>query len=106
MIATPCCGEAVEHGKSGFIVPPRDARSIVGALEELLDPGRLEAMSAAAYAREGAFSPRRLSRNMIRALRPDGRPTLACQGKMTEKSSVDSASSRTRIGIVTGYLSS
>ncbi len=84
VIATPCCGEAVEHGKSGFIVPPRDARSIVGALEELLDPGRLEAMSAAAYARVDAFSHKKIIPQYIRALRPDGRPTLAAKGRDRE----------------------
>jgi len=73
VIATPCCGQVVEHGVSGFIVPPRDSRSIAEALEELLEPGRLEAMSAAAVARASAFSPSRILPDYLRVLRLDQR---------------------------------
>jgi glycosyltransferase involved in cell wall biosynthesis len=60
VIATPCCGDVVEDGVSGFIVPSRDAQSIVNALVQLLVPERLEAMSAAAHLRAGEFSPERI----------------------------------------------
>jgi glycosyltransferase involved in cell wall biosynthesis len=43
------CRQAVDHGSSGLLVPPRDPAPLVAALEALLgDPGRRAAMAAAA----------------------------------------------------------
>jgi len=69
VIATPCCGAVVEHGKSGFIVPPRDPQAIVEALEALLEPGRLESMSAAACARVDEFSTENIFPHFMRVFR-------------------------------------
>jgi glycosyltransferase involved in cell wall biosynthesis len=61
VIATPHCGEVVEHGINGLIVPARDARSLAEALMEVGgDAGKLEAMSLAAPARADRFTPGRV----------------------------------------------
>ncbi len=52
VIATPNTGSIVEHGKSGFIVPPRDMDALVAALERfLIEPGLLTRMRTAACER-------------------------------------------------------
>ncbi len=49
-------GEIVEHGRSGFLVAPDDARSIADALRSLAaDRGRIEVMAREARARYGTF---------------------------------------------------
>ena len=61
VIATPNCGEVVNHGVSGLIVPPGDSRALVEAILEIGgDPGKLEAMSAAAIRRATDFTPNRV----------------------------------------------
>lgn len=61
VISTPQCGEVVEHGVSGLIVPPRDARALTEAILEIgRDSGKLEAMSVAALRRAGDFAPDRV----------------------------------------------
>lgn len=60
VIATPACGEVVEDGINGRIVPLRDATAIVSALRELRDdPSRYEKFSQAACERVREFSPDR-----------------------------------------------
>ena len=59
VIATPCCGQVIEDGVSGFLVPPRDSRAIADAVESLLTPGKLESMSSAAKEAATAFLPER-----------------------------------------------
>lgn len=42
---SPGCREIVEHGVNGLLVPPRDARALADAVEQLLrDPGRRREM--------------------------------------------------------------
>jgi glycosyltransferase involved in cell wall biosynthesis len=61
VIATPHCGEVVEHGINGLIVPARDSRSLAEAIMEMVgDTGRIEAMSIAALARADSFTPERI----------------------------------------------
>lgn len=58
VIATPACGEVVQDGINGRIVPLRDASSIVTALRELRDdPSKYEQFSQAASERAREFSP-------------------------------------------------
>jgi glycosyltransferase involved in cell wall biosynthesis len=58
VIATACCGEVVQGGINGRIVPPRDATAIVTALRELReDPSQYEQFSHAASERARDFSP-------------------------------------------------
>jgi glycosyltransferase involved in cell wall biosynthesis len=57
VIATACCGEVVQGGINGRIVPPRDATAIVAALRELReDPSKYEQFSHAASERARDFS--------------------------------------------------
>jgi len=71
VIATPCCGEVVMHGKSGFIVPPRSARAIADAILQLVEEQSLLCtMSLAAHRRAGDFSPDSLSQAWMEATRP------------------------------------
>jgi glycosyltransferase involved in cell wall biosynthesis len=61
VIATPHCGEVVEHGINGLIVPARDPLSLAEAILEMgADAAKLEAMSLAALARANNFRPERV----------------------------------------------
>jgi glycosyltransferase involved in cell wall biosynthesis len=54
--------DIVDDGRTGLLVPRRDAESLAAALESLLaDPGRREAMAAAARERLPDFSIERIS---------------------------------------------
>jgi glycosyltransferase involved in cell wall biosynthesis len=58
VIATPACGEVVQDGINGRIVPLRDASAIVMALRELrADPSKYEQFSQAACERVRNFAP-------------------------------------------------
>lgn len=58
VIATSACGQVVQDGINGRIVPLRDASAIVSALRELRDdPSKYEQFSQAACARVRDFSP-------------------------------------------------
>lgn len=58
VIATPACGEVVQDGINGRIVPLRDASAIVAALQELrADPSKYEQFSQSASERVQDFSP-------------------------------------------------
>lgn len=58
VVATPRCGEVVEHGVSGLIVPACDSRSLAEAILEIgADPAKLEMMSRSALARAEQFTP-------------------------------------------------
>ena len=60
VIATLACGEVVQDGINGRIVPLRDAAAIVSALRELRDePSKYEQFSQAACERVRDFSPDR-----------------------------------------------
>jgi glycosyltransferase involved in cell wall biosynthesis len=61
VIATYNCGEVVEHGRSGLIVPAGNSQALAEAILEIGgDPGKLEAMSAAALRRAADFTPSRV----------------------------------------------
>jgi glycosyltransferase involved in cell wall biosynthesis len=61
VLATDRCGSVVEDERSGLMVRPGDALSIVRALERFLDcPRLLEEYSAAALRRAQDFTPERL----------------------------------------------
>jgi glycosyltransferase involved in cell wall biosynthesis len=61
VIATPNCGEVVEHGISGLIVPLRDSRALAEAILEICgNRSKIEAMSAAAVRRSRDFTPDRV----------------------------------------------
>jgi glycosyltransferase involved in cell wall biosynthesis len=58
VIATSHCGEVVEAGRSGLIVPARDPQAIAEAVRAFIDGSMdLEAASAAAIARARDFAP-------------------------------------------------
>lgn len=58
IIVTPNCGDVVEDGRSGILIPPRDASSLANAIVYFLqDPLRLAAASTAATSRALAFRP-------------------------------------------------
>lgn len=58
VITTPNCGEVVEHGLNGLVVPPRDPKALADAILTILDGGlELEAASYAAIARAKDFLP-------------------------------------------------
>jgi glycosyltransferase involved in cell wall biosynthesis len=59
VIATANCGDVVEEGRSGFLVPVRDSKALVRAIGALLEnPEHLESMSVNAQARAKEFSSR------------------------------------------------
>jgi len=69
VIATPNCGQVVEHRRSGFVVPPRDPAAISGAVLEMQDdPLLFESLSNGAISRCEAFAPERVWPLMSRAL--------------------------------------
>jgi glycosyltransferase involved in cell wall biosynthesis len=71
VIATPCCGEVVEHEKSGLLIPPRDAKSLAEGIQRLIeDPDLLPRMSAAAIVRSKDFQADKLWSTYAEALWP------------------------------------
>lgn len=61
LIATDCCGEVVEHERSGFLVEPRNAAEIADRLALLaLSKNLLEEMSECATERATQFAPDRI----------------------------------------------
>lgn len=57
VIATPNCGEVVANGVDGFIVPPRDAESLAGAIRHYLaEPDLLRHNEVAALKKVGQFT--------------------------------------------------
>ena len=70
VITTPNTGSIVEHGVSGFIVPPRNADALVEAIECLLnDPSIVAEMSAAACAQAFQGSLEAYGRRLIEVLK-------------------------------------
>ena len=58
VIATPPCGTVVHDGIEGYVVPPRDPRAVVDALDRMrLDDELYAEMSKAAVRRVAEFSP-------------------------------------------------
>jgi glycosyltransferase involved in cell wall biosynthesis len=67
VVTTPCCGEVVEGGRDGFIVPPRDSAALAQKLQSYLaEPGQLAEHSAGALAKAGQFTSARLLENLRR----------------------------------------
>jgi glycosyltransferase involved in cell wall biosynthesis len=65
VITTRHCGEVVEHGVNGLIVPARDSEALAKAIEELaFDNRRLDSMSAAALETSRRFSVQVLSERL------------------------------------------
>ena len=57
VISTRCCGEVVEHGRSGFIVPPRSPSAIADSIVKIIDGEcDLSELSANAIERSKYFS--------------------------------------------------
>jgi glycosyltransferase involved in cell wall biosynthesis len=77
VIATTECGEVVEDGISGHVVPPRDPDAIAERLDfYAARPGQLLEMRRAARDRSEQFSQRAYEKRLIQALsgaRPDQR---------------------------------
>jgi glycosyltransferase involved in cell wall biosynthesis len=68
VIATRCCGEVVEHGKSGYLVEPRSPEAIVECINRILDERNLSQLSEGALARAECFSPEKIWPYYHRAL--------------------------------------
>jgi glycosyltransferase involved in cell wall biosynthesis len=65
VIATRNCGEVVEHGVNGLVVPPRDPEALARAMEDVaFDDRRLGSMSRAARETAGRFSVQVLSERL------------------------------------------
>lgn len=67
VVATPCCGEVIDHGVDGFIVPARDAGALARALQRYFaQPEQLPSHSAAALKKAGQFTLARLAAGLTR----------------------------------------
>jgi glycosyltransferase involved in cell wall biosynthesis len=78
VIATPNCGEVVEHGLNGLIVPPRNANALAEAILAIVcDAKRFESMAAAATETAGRFSVQVLSGRLRSLL--DEFPSASCK---------------------------
>jgi glycosyltransferase involved in cell wall biosynthesis len=64
VIATKNCGQVVEHGVNGLVVPARDPEALAEAIQVVFDDRRLAAMSLAARETAGRFSLQMLSARM------------------------------------------
>jgi glycosyltransferase involved in cell wall biosynthesis len=65
VIATKNCGEVVEHGVNGLVVPARDPEALAKAIEDVaFDDRRLRSMSAAARETAERFSVQVLSERL------------------------------------------
>lgn len=65
VVTTRCCGDVVEDGVDGFIVPPRDASSLAEALHRYrAEPGLVQHHGSAARQKAKQFSLDRLSSNL------------------------------------------
>jgi glycosyltransferase involved in cell wall biosynthesis len=65
VVATPNCGEVVNDGADGFIVPARNADALADVFRRYLaQPELLPAQSAAASVKAGQFTLERLAKNL------------------------------------------
>ncbi len=75
VIATPCCGEVVQDGQNGRIVPPHDAHALAAALAaHVQNPQLTQAQGYAATASLNRFSLAQLAQDMTRL--PDSTPSF------------------------------
>ncbi len=66
VIATPCCGEVVEDGKNGWIIPAGDPGTLVECLNKIAkDPEPLIPMVEAARLRVADFNLERISEALL-----------------------------------------
>lgn len=67
---TPGCRDAIEHGVSGLLVPPRDVDALTAAMARFIaDPALIESMGQAARARaEACFDVHRVNRRISEML--------------------------------------
>lgn len=66
VIATTACGDVVEHGETGFVVPTRDPEAIATSLLRLRDdPALLTSMSESALKSAQRFTPERYARSLL-----------------------------------------
>ena len=66
VIATTACGDVVEDGVSGFVVPPSDPEAIADRLLRLRDdPHLLESMSECALDAVKRFTPKRYAKSVL-----------------------------------------
>ncbi len=66
VIATPCCGDVVEEGKNGWILPAGDPEALVECLNKIAkDPERLVPMKEAARLRVADFNLERISEALL-----------------------------------------
>jgi glycosyltransferase involved in cell wall biosynthesis len=70
VIATPCCGEVVQDGINGVVVPAGDAAVLAEAIRGLArEPQRLAAMSRAALETVGDFGIDRVGDGLLGGVR-------------------------------------
>ena len=76
VIATPCCGEVVESGRNGFLIPPGRPDMLAAALQDLLrNRPMLAAMSEAARKTSASFGLGRLASTLTGLEEMLGEPT-------------------------------
>jgi len=70
----PGCGDTVEDGVSGYLVPPRDAESLADALSKfLVDPDLAKRMGLEARARaEAVFDVHKVNRHLLSEMKLSG----------------------------------
>jgi glycosyltransferase involved in cell wall biosynthesis len=77
VIATPCCGQVVEDGVDGFVVPPRDAGALAGVMRRYLsEADLLQKQREAALAKSRQFTLEKLGeklRKLVEQKREEGR---------------------------------
>jgi glycosyltransferase involved in cell wall biosynthesis len=66
VIATPCCGEVVNDGVDGFVVPSRNVESLVTALQRYLgESGLMQHQRNAALKKAKRFTVDHLAANLM-----------------------------------------
>jgi glycosyltransferase involved in cell wall biosynthesis len=79
VIATRCCGEVVEQGESGMLIPPRDSRSLADAILRFVeDRDVLPRMSRNALKRTEDFTPAAVWPHYASVLQGSQGSQLAC----------------------------
>lgn len=68
VITTQNCGDVVEHGMSGFLIPAYSPEAIRDSIVALLDRELLDSMSIAARKRAKDFSPERIGPQFLKAV--------------------------------------
>jgi glycosyltransferase involved in cell wall biosynthesis len=77
VIVTPNCGQVVEDGKTGFIIPPRDARALAGAILKLAANCNLSAsMAPACHEAVKAFSVEAFGKRLVEIIKNSRLPLV------------------------------